>query len=275
MRFYLLQLENLTSGIGILILQSWKSSFLFAKLIITSFYVAVEKSRLKSIFENALLRSNGGIFCYVNFGDLIRCKILLTPFSHTGKNMMPNLSTTDSPVIYTIGHSNVPLETLLALLKQFKIQTLVDVRSQPYSRYVPQYNREPLAKSLADAGIEYRFAGDYLGGRPKDPTCYKHGKLPNKKTDYIHEVDYPAVMKKDFFQKGIHQLLKIAATSRTAILCSEENPASCHRHHLIGRYLVGLGVDVLHIRHDGALIPDQQLPNLDDEPKPGQLLLDG
>ncbi|MHB1357858.1 MAG: DUF488 domain-containing protein [Anaerolineae bacterium] len=175
--------------------------------------------------------------------------------------------------IYTIGHSNVPASDIVALIKRHGITMLVDVRSSPYSQYCPQYNRETLIQTLRQAGIEYRYLGDSLGGRPKDPTCYKLGQLPDKGDDYIHLVDYPVVMTKDFFRTGIQQLLAIAEQACTSVLCSEEDPNRCHRHHLIGRYLVSKGVSFLHIRGDGVVVPDRQLKDLVVEPEAQQLTL--
>jgi uncharacterized protein (DUF488 family) len=176
-------------------------------------------------------------------------------------------------VIYTIGHSNVPAGDILALLITHSIAVLVDVRSSPYSQYCPQYNRETLIQTLRQAGIEYRYLGDTLGGRPQDPTCYKLGQLPDKGDDYMHLVDYPAVMTKNFFQTGIQQLIVFAKQARTVVMCSEEDPARCHRHHLIGKYLVSKDVIVLHIRGDGNVAPDQQSKDLAIEPKAQQLSL--
>ena len=149
----------------------------------------------------------------------------------------------------------------------------MDVRSSPYSQYSPQYNRELIERELLEAGIGYQFAGEQLGGRPKDPACYKNNAVPEGKVDYLHQVDYPAVMRMDFFQVGIQRLLETARENRTAVMCSEGNPAECHRHHLIGRYLITQGVTVLHILSDGQSIRDQQLPNLPDEPPAVQLPL--
>jgi uncharacterized protein (DUF488 family) len=183
------------------------------------------------------------------------------------------LEQTELLTIYTIGHSNILASQLIELLRMHNIQTLVDVRSSPYSQYSPQYNKETIEKTLQEAGIEYRFAGDLLGGRPKDPTCYKSKDLPDGKVDYLNLVDYPTVMTKDFFLQGIQRLLEVAQGSRTAIMCSEVDPAECHRHHLIGRYLVGKNITVLHIRGDGVCVKDQQLRNLPEEPPATQLKL--
>jgi len=179
----------------------------------------------------------------------------------------------DSNTIYTIGHSNTPAGRIIDLLRQHEIEVLVDVRSSPYSQYNPQFNRETFEQALKQAGLVYKYAGEYLGGRPKDPTCYKNGQLPDGHADYLHLVDYPAVMTKDFFRKGIQRLLALAETGRVAVMCSEEDPAQCHRHHLIGRYLVQQGLTVVHIRGDGNTIKDQFLPNLKEEPPAEQLSL--
>jgi hypothetical protein len=155
--------------------------------------------------------------------------------------------------LYTIGHSNVPANKIVALLKQHGIQVLVDVRSSPYSKYVPQFNREIFQSVLEREGLDYKFAGEYLGGRPKDPACYKNRQIPNGHADFLHLVDYPAVMTMDWYQKGIQRLLEIATDKPTAIMCSEEDPARCHRQHLISQTLLARGVEVLHIRSDGRL----------------------
>lgn len=175
--------------------------------------------------------------------------------------------------IFTIGHSNVRERKIIDLLNKFKIQTLVDVRSSPYSRYCPQFNREVFAQILQRDSIAYEYLGDLLGGRPPDPTCYKDGQIPEGDADYLHIVDYPAVMTKDFFQDGIRRLLALAEKGRVAVMCSEENPAACHRHHLIGRFLIEQGITVEHIRGDGFTVKDQHLQNLNNEPPAEQLSL--
>jgi uncharacterized protein (DUF488 family) len=163
--------------------------------------------------------------------------------------------------IYTIGHSNHSLEKLVSLLRAVGATTVVDVRSAPYSKYCPHFNRESLAPALVQAGLDYAYAGKQLGGRPLDPDCYKGGTLPVEGTDYLHEVDYPAVMQRAWFQAGIARLLEIAATQQVAVLCSEEDPALCHRHHLIARYLLAANpqVAVRHVRGDGSVFPAHTL----------------
>ncbi len=109
--------------------------------------------------------------------------------------------------------------------------------------------------------------------RPKDPSCYKNRQVPDSKVDYLHLVDYPAIIDQRLVSKRPPSLIEIAQQRPTAIVCSEENPAHCHRHHLIGKSLVERGILVLHIRGDGNLVSDQQLPDLHEDPPAQQLPL--
>jgi len=168
----------------------------------------------------------------------------------------------DKITVYTIGHSNSKLEDVAKLLMENGITILLDVRSQPYSKYAPEFNRRNLEKESERFGFEYRFAGDYLGGRPKDKSCYDGDK-----------VSYEKLAEKELYKRGINRLIEISSErsgeakrpfreNRTAIMCSEEKPEACHRHHLIAQTLLKKGVEVLHIRHSGKVEkfePDNQL----------------
>ena len=156
--------------------------------------------------------------------------------------------------LYTVGHSNVALEQLVQLLQNFAIEVIVDIRSAPYSQYTPHFNREVFKLGLAQAGIEYRFAGEYLGGRPDNPKYYKSETLPSGKTNYLQQVDYEAYARDEKYLRGIRHLLNLAQTKRVAIMCSEEDPKRCHRHHLITQItLLPMGVKVYDIRGDGEI----------------------
>jgi uncharacterized protein (DUF488 family) len=146
-------------------------------------------------------------------------------------------------ILYTIGHSNHPADRFVELLKQHEIQLVVDVRSSPYSRYVPQANRETLARSLGSAGITYRWLGDQLGGKPEGTVA-----------------DYDQLRASPTFEKGIRDLQILANGSPTAIMCSEGDHRSCHRHKLITPALVEQGVDVVHIQPDGTLVDERSQP---------------
>jgi uncharacterized protein (DUF488 family) len=157
--------------------------------------------------------------------------------------------------LFTIGHSNHTWDKFVHLLDENGIMTLVDVRTVPASRYNPQFNGANLEQMLPEHLIQYAFAGKYLGGRPSDPALYKSRRLPAEGADYLHEVDYPEVMKRNWFVKAIQRLLELADEQTTAIMCSEEDPALCHRHHLIAKYILRQYPDtkLRHIRGDGIV----------------------
>ena len=151
--------------------------------------------------------------------------------------------------IWTLGHSTHELPVLLDLLRGPGIEVVADIRTQPFSRWNPQFNRERLRAALADAGLRYVSLGAELGGRPPEAEFY----------DGAGHVRYGAVARTERFNSGLERLLDAAGENRVAILCSEENPARCHRRLLVGRVLVGRGVEVVHIRGDGSVVADRQL----------------
>ncbi len=153
------------------------------------------------------------------------------------------------PTIYTIGHSNHNEEKFLDLLSQHGIEVLVDVRSQPFSRYNPQFNDSNLVSALKAAGIRYLFMGDQLGGRPQGEEFL----------DESGRALYHRMAESSDFLVGIERLERGIEEHRVAIMCSEENPAICHRHLLVTRVISGRGVDVLHIRGDGRLDTEDQV----------------
>lgn len=168
-------------------------------------------------------------------------------------------------ILYTIGHSNIALDDFLANLRRHNVRVLVDVRSAPYSRYVPHFNKNHLEAWLKENDVDYRFAGETLGGQPKDQSLYKDHAIPDEDADpsrFLRSVLYKEVMKRDYYQKGIRRLLEIVAETEgnVAIMCSEGNPHDCHRHHLIARSLVDpklrivdTKINVHHILKDGNI----------------------
>ncbi len=158
----------------------------------------------------------------------------------------------EHPTIYTIGHSNVEAHTIVELLRRHAIKIVVDVRSVPYSQYTPWFNKEAWQRTLGDAGIEYRFAGEYLGGRPRDAQYYRGGEVPEGKANYLKQVDYEQLAQDDRYIQGIDAVLTLTRRAPTAIMCSEEDPARCHRQHLIAQTLLQKGVVVWHIRGHGT-----------------------
>ena len=177
--------------------------------------------------------------------------------------------------LFTIGHGNHTIDRFMQLLENNSIQLLVDVRTAPFSRFNPQYNKENLENSLSRHNFEYAYAGKFLGGRPSDPTCYKNQILPGENADYLHIVNYHEVMKQPWFVQGIVRLLEMGKEQTTAIMCSEENPSECHRHHLIARYMIKNypEVKIFHIRGDGNVFSADSLIESVDEVPAAQLTL--
>ncbi len=147
-----------------------------------------------------------------------------------------------SDCVYTIGHSTHSAEAFVALLTRHGVDAVADVRSSPYSRYNPQYNRENLKATLSDTGIEYIFLGEELGARAKDRACYVNGK-----------VDYERLAATPLFQRGLTRIVSDAPQRRIALMCAEKDPLACHRTILVARHVVTRGVAVRHILEDGAI----------------------
>jgi uncharacterized protein (DUF488 family) len=144
--------------------------------------------------------------------------------------------------LLTIGHSKHPLEDFLELLRKHKVSVVADVRSAPYSRYCPQFNKDALPRSLKEHGIKYVFLGRELGARVDDPSCYVNGR-----------VQYARLAKRQAFRDGIERLKKGAEEHRIVLVCAEREPLECHRTLLISRALDREGLSVEHIHSDGSL----------------------
>ena len=162
---------------------------------------------------------------------------------------MPVESQGVAPSFFTVGHSSHTMEHFLALLRQHAIGVIVDTRSAPHSRFAPQFDRETLKASLAAAGVRYLWMGDLIGGRPRDPSCY----------DGEGRVLYGRVAEQPEFQEAVERLERGAGEFRLALLCSEEDPAHCHRRLLISRVLLERGAEIAHIRGDGLLDTDADI----------------
>ncbi|MCS6782391.1 MAG: DUF488 domain-containing protein [Gloeomargarita sp. SKYG98] len=150
--------------------------------------------------------------------------------------------------LFTIGHSHHSLEQFIALLQRHNITAVADVRSAPYSRRFPQFNRQILEKALPQSEIHYVFLGKELGARPANPACYVEGKALYEKIAATPE-----------FQQGIQRLLKGAKTHRIALMCAEKDPLYCHRAILVCPHLVPYNLEIAHIHSDGSLEYHEEL----------------
>ena len=144
--------------------------------------------------------------------------------------------------IFTIGHSTHSAEAFLALLRQHDVEAVADVRSSPFSRFNPQFNRLPLEQFLKANSIRYVFLGKELGARSDDRSCYDHGR-----------VQYSRLAQTAPFQSGLDRVLQGAVKYRVALMCAEKEPLECHRTLLVTKALAARGQKVLHIHADGRL----------------------
>lgn len=144
--------------------------------------------------------------------------------------------------VLTIGHSTHDIEKFIALLRRHQIALVADVRSVPYSRMQPQFNRESLMKALGKWGIEYVFLGVELGARSNDKACYEKG-----------QVQYHRLAQTPTFHKGIGRLQSESGRQKVALMCAEREPLECHRTVLVSRVLQATGLPVMHVHADGHL----------------------
>jgi uncharacterized protein (DUF488 family) len=139
--------------------------------------------------------------------------------------------------IFSIGHGNKDIELFVKELKSFNISFLIDIRTKPFSKWNPNFNQETLKTFITKQAIKYEHWGKELGGLPEDLSCYTNGK-----------VDYDKIKMKESFQDSLKRLLVADQKAlNIAIMCSESNPAECHRTKLIGEELRKCGASLRHI----------------------------
>jgi len=144
--------------------------------------------------------------------------------------------------VLTIGHSTHSLETFVALLRRHGVTAVADVRSTPYSRFNPQFNKDALERGLRSNNMRYAALGHQLGGRSNDPSCYRGGR-----------VQYAQLARTESFRAGLERIIRGSREHRIALMCAEKEPLECHRTILVSRHLVERGVAVDHILADGTL----------------------
>ncbi|TAG96219.1 MAG: DUF488 domain-containing protein [Oscillatoriales cyanobacterium] len=151
--------------------------------------------------------------------------------------------------LFTIGHSNLSIEAFVLLLQKHQITAVVDVRSHPFSRYLPHFNQSEIKASLSSVGIQYVFLGKELGARPEDLSCY----------DLSGKALYQRIAATPLFSEGIQRLLKGAASYKISLMCAEKDPITCHRTILVCHNLKEFNLQINHILSDGSLESHQDL----------------
>jgi uncharacterized protein (DUF488 family) len=155
--------------------------------------------------------------------------------------------------LYTIGHGNLELEPFLDILRENDVRWLADIRSAPYSRMFPWFNKASLAESLEDVGIRYLFLGDKIGGKPREgegASEWKQGKLNPTLVSSLSQTRR--------WKDGVTHLARVVTTmdeegETGCLLCSEKNPNNCHRS-LVSFQMetVVPGLTIEHLAHDSA-----------------------
>jgi len=140
--------------------------------------------------------------------------------------------------IYTVGHSNLTFMRFLSLIQANNISHIIDIRSIPYSRYAPWSNKSRLPDILRPFHIQYTYLGHKLGG-----------KKPSLKNLQKQQ----GVTSQENYDDAIQTLLHISMRDNLALLCTEEDPAHCHRQHIIAQTLLDSNVKVIHILKNGNL----------------------
>jgi uncharacterized protein (DUF488 family) len=146
-----------------------------------------------------------------------------------------------SSPIFTIGHSRHAIDAFVALLAQHGITAVADVRSAPYSRFSPHFNRKALDAELGRRDIAYVFLGQELGARRTEPEVYE-GDLAR----------YDRIAETEAFGRGLARVEQGAARFRVALMCAEKDPLTCHRAILVARHLAARGHEIQHVHADGS-----------------------
>jgi uncharacterized protein (DUF488 family) len=146
--------------------------------------------------------------------------------------------------LFTIGHSNHPIDRFMTLLAGVGVTALVDVRSQPSSRFCPWFSAGRLRPQLEQEGIAYLPMGEALGGRPRDPTLLRDGVA-----------DYEAMAQRPEFRAGIDNVMAASRQARVCLMCAEREPLDCHRCLLVAPALAAHGLNVGHVLADGSITP--------------------
>ena len=150
--------------------------------------------------------------------------------------------------VFTVGHSNRSEIDLIELLRRHEINTVVDVRSTPYSEWSPQFNRKAIAATLKGHDIAYSYLGDELGVRSDDPSCY----------DEENRVVYARLAATEQFRRGLRRVVKGAQQRKLALMCSEQDPIDCHRSIMLAFALDRLGIGSSHILHSDDKLETQK-----------------
>jgi uncharacterized protein (DUF488 family) len=156
--------------------------------------------------------------------------------------------------IWTVGHSNHSADYFAQLVLSEQVEFIADVRSYPYSRFAPHFNRDEIAATMNRHEVGYLFLGEELGGRPTRDEHY----------DADGHALYRLMSEEKAFADAIERLIAGAGRHRIALLCSEGDPRHCHRRLLVGKVLTDRGLELRHILTDGTIRRERSVSLSDD-----------
>lgn len=145
--------------------------------------------------------------------------------------------------IYTAGHGALDFGAFTSLIAAHQVDTIIDVRSEPYSRRAPDFSKRRLEQLAAAGGLGYRWLGGSLGGRPEGLR------------DGADELDWDAIVESESFTASLGIVERLAEGGRIVLLCGEPDPYRCHRSGILGSELTLRGNRVEHILADGTATP--------------------
>ena len=170
-----------------------------------------------------------------------------------------HLEGTDLPVegrrqstrtVFSIGYGARTQEGFINSLHMAGIDTVIDVRPVPRSRFCPQFDSDVIYEALSHEGIRYIEGGEKLGGRTDDVSCKGPGGT----------VDWEAFSELPSFRDGIGAIGRMAMEGgRVAVVGAEGDPLSSHRLGLVSRALAEEGLDVKHILTNGEVVSQAEL----------------
>lgn len=194
-------------------------------------------------FPRGMSSRPGGVGAAVWQSSEMFCDVERRLVKRIGVIMVP-----ERTEVFTVGHSTHSWERFVALLSAANVTAIADVRSSPYSRHFPHFNRDELRAGLGTDGISYVFLGKELGGRPNERRFYCEGIA-----------DYEKMAQASEFSKGLDRVIEGAKKYRIALMCSERDPLDCHRCLLVGRALARGAIRVSHILDNGRVVDHAEI----------------
>lgn len=151
--------------------------------------------------------------------------------------------------IFTIGYAGFEIDDFIKVIKEYHINSLIDVRSSPFSKFYSDYNKPNLCKALHEKGIFYQNYNREFGARQVDKIFYPNGYL-----------DFSIFTKSTNFLEGMNKITNaIPLGYRFVLMCSEKDPITCHRAIMVGKAFFDNGVSINHILSNGRIITQSDI----------------